>query len=96
MADSVQKLKELAPRHEFFVGIDSDGCVFDTMEIKQKECFAPQFTTTCEDSYSIPFSARSKAASASRNSGIPLLGVYFVSPPLRASMAAPLMWSGVS
>ena len=26
------------PRHEFFVGVDSDGCVFDTMEIKQKQC----------------------------------------------------------
>lgn len=31
------------PEHEFFVGIDSDGCVFDTMEIKHKECFTPQF-----------------------------------------------------
>jgi len=29
------------PRHAFFVGIDSDGCVFDTMEIKHKECFIP-------------------------------------------------------
>ena len=26
---------------EFFVGIDSDGCAFDTMEIKHKECFIP-------------------------------------------------------
>ncbi|MHC4885654.1 MAG: HAD family hydrolase [Planctomycetota bacterium] len=26
---------------EFFVGIDSDGCVFDTMEVKQRECFLP-------------------------------------------------------
>ncbi len=26
---------------EFFVGIDSDGCVFDSMEIKHKECFIP-------------------------------------------------------
>jgi len=25
--------------HQSFVGIDSDGCVFDTMEIKQKKCF---------------------------------------------------------
>lgn len=24
-----------------FVGIDSDGCVFDTMEVKHKECFIP-------------------------------------------------------
>jgi len=34
-------LAELEPKHEFFVGIDSDGCAFDTMEIKHKECFAP-------------------------------------------------------
>ena len=29
------------PQHEFLVGIDSDGCAFDTMELKQKECFTP-------------------------------------------------------
>lgn len=29
------------PQHEFFVGIDSDGCVFDSMEPKHKECFCP-------------------------------------------------------
>lgn len=34
-------LIELEPRHGFFVGIDSDGCAFDTMEIKHKECFTP-------------------------------------------------------
>lgn len=28
---------------EFFVGIDSDGCAFDTMEVKHKECFIPAF-----------------------------------------------------
>jgi phosphoglycolate phosphatase-like HAD superfamily hydrolase len=27
----------------FLVGIDSDGCVFDSMELKHKECFIPQF-----------------------------------------------------
>ncbi len=36
-----QKLKTLAPSKEFFIGIDSDGCAFDTMEIKHKECFCP-------------------------------------------------------
>lgn len=35
------KLHAFKPRHSFFVGVDSDGCVFDTMEIKQKECFIP-------------------------------------------------------
>ncbi|MEX1095812.1 MAG: HAD hydrolase-like protein [Planctomycetales bacterium] len=28
-------------RHDFLIGIDSDGCAFDTMEIKHKECFIP-------------------------------------------------------
>ncbi len=32
---------ELEPKHEFLVGIDSDGCAFDTMELKHKECFCP-------------------------------------------------------
>ena len=31
----------LTPKHDFLVGIDSDGCAFDTMELKQKECFTP-------------------------------------------------------
>jgi len=34
-------LKELKPKHKYFIGIDSDGCAFDTMEIKHKECFIP-------------------------------------------------------
>ncbi len=29
--------------HDFLVAIDSDGCAFDSMEIKHKECFIPQF-----------------------------------------------------
>lgn len=29
-------------RRDFFIGVDSDGCAFDTMEIKHKECFIPQ------------------------------------------------------
>ncbi len=36
-------MKDYTPKHEFFVGIDSDGCVFDTMEVKHKECFIPAF-----------------------------------------------------
>jgi len=38
-----QILKNLKPTKEFFIGIDSDGCVFDVMELKHKECFAPMF-----------------------------------------------------
>ncbi len=41
-SNDVQKpLRELKPEHDYFVGIDSDGCAFDTMEIKHKECFIP-------------------------------------------------------
>ncbi|HUU54575.1 MAG TPA: HAD family hydrolase, partial [Armatimonadota bacterium] len=40
-ADPQAPLRDFAPQHEFFVGIDSDGCAFDTMEIKHKECFIP-------------------------------------------------------
>ena len=28
-------------KHDFLVAIDSDGCAFDTMEIKHKQCFIP-------------------------------------------------------
>jgi phosphoglycolate phosphatase-like HAD superfamily hydrolase len=38
-----EQLTALKPGKEFFIGIDSDGCAFDTMEIKQKECFCPNF-----------------------------------------------------
>jgi phosphoglycolate phosphatase-like HAD superfamily hydrolase len=40
---SLDELKEFQPQHEFFIGLDSDGCVFDSMEIKHKECFTPVF-----------------------------------------------------
>ncbi len=36
-----ETLKNMKPQKDFFIGIDSDGCAFDTMEIKQKECFIP-------------------------------------------------------
>lgn len=41
MSDPAQVLKDLQPTKAFFVGIDSDGCVFDTMGIKHRECFCP-------------------------------------------------------
>ena len=31
------------PGKKFFIAFDSDGCIFDTMEIKHKECFCPNF-----------------------------------------------------
>lgn len=33
---------------DFFIGIDSDGCVFDSMEVKHKECFCPAFINALE------------------------------------------------
>ncbi|HEX7511886.1 MAG TPA: HAD hydrolase-like protein [Candidatus Methylomirabilis sp.] len=38
---AAKPLAEMKPHHPFFVGIDSDGCAFDSMEIKHKECFCP-------------------------------------------------------
>jgi phosphoglycolate phosphatase-like HAD superfamily hydrolase len=43
MSDPAQALRDFKPSKEFFIGIDSDGCIFDSMEIKHKECFAPMF-----------------------------------------------------
>jgi phosphoglycolate phosphatase-like HAD superfamily hydrolase len=39
--DPGKPLKDFKPKKKFFVGIDSDGCAFDTMGIKQRECFCP-------------------------------------------------------
>lgn len=41
MVDPQRDLRNLQPEHDYFVAIDSDGCAFDTMEIKHKECFIP-------------------------------------------------------
>lgn len=41
MSDGVNELKNHQPTKDFFIAIDSDGCAFDTMEIKHKECFIP-------------------------------------------------------
>jgi len=38
---AAQVLIDFKPQQSFFVGIDSDGCAFDAMELKQKECFTP-------------------------------------------------------
>jgi phosphoglycolate phosphatase-like HAD superfamily hydrolase len=34
-------LSQFQKTKDFLIGIDSDGCAFDTMEIKHKECFIP-------------------------------------------------------
>ncbi len=43
MSDPQDVLRGFQSKHKFFVGIDSDGCVFDSMEVKHKECFIPRF-----------------------------------------------------
>jgi phosphoglycolate phosphatase-like HAD superfamily hydrolase len=37
----LHSLQAFFPSKDFLVCIDSDGCVFDTMGIKQRECFCP-------------------------------------------------------
>lgn len=39
--EAAHVLIDFKPRQDFFVGIDSDGCAFDAMELKHKECFIP-------------------------------------------------------
>jgi phosphoglycolate phosphatase-like HAD superfamily hydrolase len=39
-ADAQEKLKQFRPSKDFFVGIDSDGCVFNSMEVKHNDCFS--------------------------------------------------------
>jgi phosphoglycolate phosphatase-like HAD superfamily hydrolase len=41
MTDPQAPLRNFNRTKDFFVGIDSDGCAFDTMEVKHKECFIP-------------------------------------------------------
>jgi hypothetical protein len=50
-----EQLIALKPEKEFFIGIDSDGCAFDTMEIKQKECFevCPRDMGICESIFNL-------------------------------------------
>ena len=40
---TMQTLQDFRASRGYFVGLDSDGCVFDSMEIKHKECFTPMF-----------------------------------------------------
>jgi phosphoglycolate phosphatase-like HAD superfamily hydrolase len=41
--DQRDLLKNFKSSKDFFVGVDSDGCVFPTMDLKHKKCFAPNF-----------------------------------------------------
>jgi phosphoglycolate phosphatase-like HAD superfamily hydrolase len=39
--EAAKVLVDFKPKAPYFVGIDSDGCAFDAMELKHKECFTP-------------------------------------------------------
>lgn len=41
--DIHSQLSAFKASKDFLICIDSDGCVFDSMEIKHKECFCPNF-----------------------------------------------------
>ena len=41
MVNPAQPLIDLKKETDFLVCVDSDGCVYDTMEVKHKECFTP-------------------------------------------------------
>ena len=43
MSNPAQALIDMENKHDYMICVDSDGCAFDAMEIKQKECFAPNF-----------------------------------------------------
>lgn len=40
---TIAQLGAFRPESQYFIGIDSDGCVFDSMSIKHRECFCPAF-----------------------------------------------------
>ena len=39
---------DIKKTNDYLVGIDSDGCAFDTMELKHKECFIPNIINYME------------------------------------------------
>ena len=39
---------DFTPKYDYLIGVDSDGCVFDTMELKHKECFIPNIINYME------------------------------------------------
>ena len=41
--DAARVLVDFVPTKAFFVGIDSDGCAMDAMDIKHQECFTPSY-----------------------------------------------------
>lgn len=48
MIKTVTQIKEYSKSKNILICIDSDGCAFDTMEIKWKECFIPMLIKVFE------------------------------------------------
>lgn len=46
-----QPLLDFTKKHERLICIDSDGCAFDSMEIKHKECFIPHIINSWDLQY---------------------------------------------
>lgn len=46
--DPQAALRDFPKTRDYFVGIDSDGCAFDSMEVKHKECFIPNLIKVFE------------------------------------------------
>jgi phosphoglycolate phosphatase-like HAD superfamily hydrolase len=46
--DPQAALRNFVKTRDYFVGIDSDGCAFDSMEVKHKECFIPNIIKVYE------------------------------------------------
>src|SRR4051812_13251708 len=40
------ELKQFRPSKSFFVGVDSDGCAFNSMEVKHNDCFSVALVRT--------------------------------------------------
>lgn len=41
--EAAQPLVDFVPTKKYFVGIDSDGCAMDAMDIKHQECVSPRY-----------------------------------------------------
>lgn len=64
----IEILQNMNRQHDFLVCIDSDGCVFDNMELKHKECFCPA-TVNCWELQSVSRFARQCAEFVNLYSG---------------------------
>ncbi|MDY5589714.1 MAG: hypothetical protein SPF30_07180 [Arcanobacterium sp.] len=43
MMANISELEAFTPQHSYFIGVDSDGCAIDQMNIKHYECFTPAY-----------------------------------------------------